>query len=111
MHANPARIVAPAGDEPCTEEVAEELAIHLLVEDVSKLGGIHLTGLAQLRGLPWEGPIWGELNPRPAPMTFSYRTRSAHMNSPEPPYEQRWVMRSARGSPLVGAVVTAGHCA
>ena len=29
----------------------------------------------------------------------------------KPPYEQRWVMRSARGSPLVGAVVTAGHCA
>ena len=27
------------------------------------------------------------------------------------PYEQRWVMRSVRGSPLVGAVVTAGHCA
>ncbi len=28
-----------------------------------------------------------------------------------PPYEQRWVMRSVRGSPLVGAVVTTGHCA
>ena len=27
------------------------------------------------------------------------------------PYEQRWVMRSVRGSPLVGAVVTTGHCA
>ena len=27
------------------------------------------------------------------------------------PYEQRWVMRSARGSALVGAVVTTGHCA
>ena len=27
------------------------------------------------------------------------------------PYEQRWVMRSVRGSPLVGAVVTPGHCA
>jgi RNA-directed DNA polymerase len=26
------------------------------------------------------------------------------------PYEQRWVMRSVRGSPLVGAVVTTGHC-
>jgi RNA-directed DNA polymerase len=27
------------------------------------------------------------------------------------PYEQRRVMRSVRGSPLVGAVVTTGHCA
>ncbi len=27
------------------------------------------------------------------------------------PYEQRWVMCSVRGSPLVGAVVTTGHCA
>jgi len=29
----------------------------------------------------------------------------------KPPYEQRWVMRSVRGSPLVGAVVTTGRCA
>jgi retron-type reverse transcriptase len=29
----------------------------------------------------------------------------------KPPYEQRWVMRSVGGSPLVGAVVTTGHCA
>ena len=28
-----------------------------------------------------------------------------------PPYEQRWVMRSAGGSALVGAVVTTGRCA
>ena len=27
------------------------------------------------------------------------------------PYEQRWVMRSARGLPLVGAVSTTGRCA
>src|SRR5258706_5026503 len=27
------------------------------------------------------------------------------------PYEHPWVMRSVRGSPLVGAVVTTGHCA
>jgi hypothetical protein len=27
------------------------------------------------------------------------------------PYEQRWVMRSVRGLPLVGAVVAAGRCA
>jgi RNA-directed DNA polymerase len=27
------------------------------------------------------------------------------------PYEQRWLMRSARRLPLVGAVVTAGRCA
>ena len=27
------------------------------------------------------------------------------------PYEQRWVMRSVGGSPLVGAVVTTGRCA
>jgi hypothetical protein len=27
------------------------------------------------------------------------------------PYEQRWVMRSVRGSPLVGAVVTTAYCA
>ena len=27
------------------------------------------------------------------------------------PYEQRWVMRSARGLPLVGAVAAAGRCA
>ena len=29
----------------------------------------------------------------------------------KPPYEQRWVMRSARGLPLVGAVATTGRCA
>jgi hypothetical protein len=28
-----------------------------------------------------------------------------------PPYEQRWVMRSARGLPLAGAVSTTGRCA
>jgi hypothetical protein len=28
-----------------------------------------------------------------------------------PPYEQRWVMRSVLASPLVGVVVTTGHCA
>jgi hypothetical protein len=28
-----------------------------------------------------------------------------------PPYEQRWVMRSVRGLPLVGAVVAVGRCA
>jgi RNA-directed DNA polymerase len=27
------------------------------------------------------------------------------------PYEQRWVMRSARGLPLAGAVSTTGRCA
>jgi hypothetical protein len=27
------------------------------------------------------------------------------------PYEQRWLMRSARRLPLVGAVVAAGRCA
>jgi hypothetical protein len=27
------------------------------------------------------------------------------------PYEQRWVMRSAWGLPLVGAVPTTGRCA
>jgi retron-type reverse transcriptase len=27
------------------------------------------------------------------------------------PYEQRWVMRSAPGLPLVGAVVAVGRCA
>ncbi len=31
--------------------------------------------------------------------------------SHNPPYEQRWVMRSARGLPLAGAVSTAGRCA
>ena len=29
----------------------------------------------------------------------------------KPPYEQRWVMRSAWGLPLVGAVPTTGRCA
>jgi hypothetical protein len=27
------------------------------------------------------------------------------------PYEQRWVMRSVRGLPLVGVVVVVGRCA
>jgi RNA-directed DNA polymerase len=31
--------------------------------------------------------------------------------APKPPYEQRWVMCSARWLPRVGAVVTAGRCA
>jgi len=29
----------------------------------------------------------------------------------KPPYEQRWVMRSARRFPRVGAVLTTGRCA
>jgi retron-type reverse transcriptase len=29
----------------------------------------------------------------------------------KPPYEQRWVMHSGRGFPLVGAVVATGRCA
>jgi hypothetical protein len=28
------------------------------VETITFARGIHLTGLAQLRGFPWEGPIW-----------------------------------------------------
>jgi transposase len=44
--------------------------------------GIHLTGVAQLRALLWEGPIFAELNQRPGPMTFSYRSCSAYVNSP-----------------------------
>ena len=31
--------------------------------------------------------------------------------SHKPPYEQRWVMRSARGLPMAGAVSTTGRCA
>ncbi len=31
--------------------------------------------------------------------------------SHKPPYGQRWVMRSARGLPLVGAVAAVGRCA
>ena len=51
--------------------------------------GYSLTGLAQLRGLPWERPIWPSWAPRPAPMTFSYRSWSAHMNSPDHSYLAR----------------------
>jgi alpha/beta hydrolase fold len=36
----------------------------------------------RLRGLPWERPIRPSWTPRPAPMTFSHRSWSAHMNSP-----------------------------
>ena len=72
--------------------------------------GIDLTGLAQLRGFPWEGPIWA-MRPRPAPMTFSYRSWSAYVNSPDPPYEQCRVMRSAGLPGLVGAGSAGGRCA
>jgi hypothetical protein len=33
-----------------------DLACSSLV--INSQRGIHLTGLAQLRGLPWEGPAW-----------------------------------------------------
>jgi hypothetical protein len=53
----------------------------------------------------------GELNPRPAPMTFSYRSWSAHVNIPNDPYEQRRVMRSAGLLALVTALPGAERCA
>jgi len=53
---------------------------------ISAFWGIHLTGPAQLRGLRWGRSDQGKLNPRPAPMTFSYRSWSAHVNSPDRRY-------------------------
>jgi len=43
----------------------------------------------------------------------SSRCRKTLASSGEttPPYEQRWVMRSGRRFPLVGAVVAPGRCA
>jgi hypothetical protein len=52
--------------------------------------GIHLTGVAELRALLWEGPIFAELNQRPGPMTFSYRSCSAYVNSPDVDNEHNW---------------------
>lgn len=53
---------------------------------ITRAWGIHLTGPAQLRGLRWGRSDQGKLNPRPAPMTFSYRSWSAHVNSPDSGY-------------------------
>jgi RNA-directed DNA polymerase len=52
-----------------------------------------------------------ELNARPGPMTFSYRSWSAYVNNPEPPYEQCRVMRSAVPLALVTATLAVERCA
>jgi len=44
--------------------------------------GIHLTGVPSSEACPGR-PYLGELSPRPAPMTFSYRSCSAYVNSPD----------------------------
>ena len=44
--------------------------------------GIHLTGVPSSEACLGRSDL-GELNPRPAPMTFSYRSCSAYMNSPD----------------------------
>ena len=44
----------------------------------------------------------GELDPRPAPMTFRYRSWSAHVNSPEASYADIAVMPTLRRKPTAG---------
>src|SRR6266478_3819871 len=47
--------------------------------------GIHLTGVPSSEACPGRSYL-GELSPRPAPMTFSYRSCSAYVNSPDGGY-------------------------
>ena len=58
------------------------LALRAGLVSISAVWGIHLTGVPSSEACPGRSYL-GELSPRPAPMTFSYRSCSAYVNSPE----------------------------